>query len=195
MAGSASIELLRAALSAAMGPLPENDMTAFLLIWEPWSAKRKQRIVSIGETERYLYFVTSGVQRVFYEDGEGREATVVFTYAPSFGGVLNSFLRQEPSKYAYEALTASTFLRAPWSAFDSVTREHDVVREQIHATLVQVIGGLIDRMVELQCYSAADKFRNLVQRSPHILQLVPQKYLANYIGIDKTNFSKLMKSL
>jgi hypothetical protein len=31
-----------------------------------------------------------------------------------------------------------------------------------------------------------------LQRSPHILQLVPHKYLANYLGIDATNFSKLL---
>jgi hypothetical protein len=31
-----------------------------------------------------LYFVIEGVQRVYYFDDQSREATLVFTYAPSF---------------------------------------------------------------------------------------------------------------
>jgi len=53
----------------------------------------------------------------------------------------------------------------------------------------------MDRLVELQFYSGEDQFRKLLQRSPHILQLIPHKYLARYIGIDATIFSKLMNSI
>jgi hypothetical protein len=34
-----------------------------------------------------------------------------------------------------------------------------------------------------------------LQRSPHILNLVPHKYLASYLGMDATNFSKLLGSV
>ncbi|MFN3381588.1 MAG: Crp/Fnr family transcriptional regulator, partial [Runella zeae] len=40
-----------------------------------------------------------------------------------------------------------------------------------------------------------DRFRCLLQRSPHILQLVPHKYLANYLGMDATNFIKLINKV
>jgi hypothetical protein len=57
------------------------------------------------------------------------------------------------------------------------------------------LSGLLERIVDLQSYSSEEKFRKLLQRSPHILQLVPQKYLASYLGIDATNFSKLLNSV
>jgi hypothetical protein len=63
-----------------------------------------------------------------------------------------------------------------------------MVRQSLNVTL----SGVLERLVELQCFSSEDKFRRLLQRSPHILQLVPHKYLANYLGIDATNFSKFM---
>ncbi len=59
----------------------------------------------------------------------------------------------------------------------------------------QALSGLLERMAQLQCFSSEEKFKTLLQRSPHILQLVPHKYLANYIGIDPTNFSKLINSV
>lgn len=54
------------------------------------------------------------------------------------------------------------------------------------------LSGVLERIMELQCFTSEQKFKQLLTRSPHILQLVPHKYLANYIGIDATNFSKLI---
>ena len=91
-------------LVSAIGPLSDDDWIAFSGIWRPFSAKRKEAITVAGNIEKSLYFVIDGVQRVYYFDEQGREATIVFTYAPSFGGVINSFLLQQPSKYFYEVI-------------------------------------------------------------------------------------------
>jgi hypothetical protein len=55
--------------------------------------------------------------------------------------------------------------------------------------------GVLERQIELQCFSAEEKFKNLLKRSPHVLQLIPHKYLASYLGIDATTFSKLLGSV
>src|SRR5687768_9427420 len=85
-------------------PLPEEDLNAMTSVWSPVIAKRKEVLTRPGEIERYLYFVVEGVQRVYYYDAKGREATLIFTYAPSFGGVIDSMLLQQPSRYYYETL-------------------------------------------------------------------------------------------
>jgi hypothetical protein len=74
-------------------------------------------------------------------------------------------------------------------------RKHPCVSEAIHVGIMLAFSGLLERMVELQCFSSEEKFRQLLKRSPHILTLVPHKYLANYLGIDPTNFSKLINSV
>ena len=53
---------------------------------------------------------------------------------------------------------------------------------------------ILERQIELQCFSAEEKFRTLLTRSPHVLQIIPHKYLASYLGIDATTFSKLLGS-
>ena len=57
------------------------------------------------------------------------------------------------------------------------------------------MSGIMERLVELECFSAEERFRTLLKRSPHILQLIPHKYLANYLGMDATNFSKLLNQV
>jgi hypothetical protein len=72
---------------------------------------------------------------------------------------------------------------------------HPNINTMIRKGITAALSGLLERIVELQCFSSEEKFRKLMQRSPHILQLVPHKYLANYLGIDPTNFSKLINSV
>jgi CRP-like cAMP-binding protein len=99
------------------------------------------------------------------------------------------------AKYFFETLTPSTFIRALYSDIEELTQTCPSVELMIRKGLSQSLSGLLERLVELQCYSSEDKFRQLLKRSPHILQLVPHKYLANYLGIDPTNFSKLINKV
>ncbi|HTH54452.1 MAG TPA: Crp/Fnr family transcriptional regulator [Cyclobacteriaceae bacterium] len=179
----------------AVHPLDPSEWDSLAAIWKPFKAKRKEILTQAGQKEDHLYFVVDGVQRVFYFDEQQREATLVFTYAPSFGGVLDSFLSQQPSHYSYETLTPSTFIRTSARELFQVIGSSRNVATFVQKGTTQAMSGLLERMVELQCYSSEEKFKALLKRSPHILQLVPHKYLANYIGIDATNFSKLMNSI
>lgn len=176
-------------------PLGNEDWTALATIWQPITAKRKEIITVTGEKEKYLYFVVEGVQRVYYFDEEGREATLVFTYPPSFGGVLDAMLLQQPSRYVYETLTASVFLRALYTDLEHLMGSSIDIATMIRIGLANAMSGLLERLVEVQSFSSEDKFRKLMQRSPHLLQLVPHKYIANYLGIDPTNFSKLINRI
>ncbi len=182
-------------LVSIVKPLTDEEWDAFSAIWQPYTANRKEILTMAGEKERYIYFVTEGVQRVYYYDDRDREATIVFSYAPSFGGVLDAFMLQQPASYFYETLTPSSFYRAGFQDFQSMLEKYHTLQKTITFSLSRTISGMLERMVELQCYSSEEKFKSLLQRSPHILQLVPHKYLANYLGMDPTNFSKLINNV
>jgi len=164
----------------------------FLAIWQEGTAKRKTVLTRAGETERTLYFITEGIQRVYYYDEQDREATIVFTYAPSFGGVADSFLTQTPSRFFVETLTPSSFLKTSFRQLDELMKGHHHIEHLIRLATNYAFSGVLERMIEVQCYTAEEKFRSLMKRSPHILNLIPHKYIANYLGIDATNFSKLL---
>lgn len=142
-----------------------------------------------------MYFVLDGVQRIYYYDEQEREATILFVYALSFGGVLDSFLLKIPSCYYYETLTKSSFLSTSFVQLNELSAKHKEIQSFIQKVLLLSLSGVLERLVELQCFSSEEKFKVLLNRSPHLLKLVPQKHLANYIGIDPTNFSKLMNKV
>ncbi|HVI43592.1 MAG TPA: Crp/Fnr family transcriptional regulator [Chitinophaga sp.] len=175
-------------------PLPQAEWEAFAACWLPVKYKRKTIITTAGETERYLYFVLDGVQRVFCLDGD-KESTMLFTYTGSFSGIMDSFQLQRPSPWYLETLTASRLLRLSYTDFDQLIGRYPLIERMVRLGTVAALSGLLERHRELLSFSAEQKFRVLLTRSPHVLQLIPQKYLASYLGIDPATFSKLMHSV
>ncbi len=186
--------LLKQAFNA-LYPISEDEWQSFALHWHPFKAKRKEILTFTGEQEKYLYFILDGVQRIYYYDEQGREATLVFCYQPSFGGVLDSLMLQNPSKYFFETLTASSFLRIKGEELLKMIEEKKELGIAVRNGIMLSFSGILERLVELQCFTSEEKFRKLLERSPHILQIVPHKYLANYLGIDSTNFSKMINKI
>lgn len=162
--------------------------------WSDYSLGRKQVMTQVGSKEKYLYFVLEGVQRAYIEKGD-KESTLVFTYPPSFSGVVDSLLLQHPSHYCLETITASKFLRIHYNDLIRFINEYRELESWIRIALTDVLSGTLQRNIELLSYSAEERFKTLLQRSPHVLNMIPHKYLASYIGVDATTFSKLLSRI
>jgi CRP-like cAMP-binding protein len=172
--------------------LDEGEWDSFASVWQPFSCKRKTVLTSADSIERHLYFVLEGVQRSFYVGKGNVESTIVFTYPSSFSGIADSFLTQTPSIYYFETLTTSRFLRTSYQQIEELMTGYPAIQKLILRATSFALKGVLERVVELQCFTAEEKFRGLLKRSPHVLNLIPHKYLASYLGIDASTFSKLL---
>ena len=179
----------------AIHPLAEDEWLAFAAGWQEVRYKRKAMLTASGEIERRLYFVLEGAQRAFYV-GEGQqEATIVLTYPNSFSGVADSFLMQKPSNYFLETLTASHFLETSYAHIQQLMNRFHNIERLIRIAASAALMGALERQIELTCFSAEQKFSTLMRRSPHVLNIIPHKYLASYLGMDASTFSKLLATV
>lgn len=175
-------------------PLPPTEWEALAACWHPVEYKRKVVMTTAGEIERYVYFVLEGVQRAFYLEAE-KDATLVFSYTGSFSGIVDSFQLQQPSRYYLETLTNSRFLRMSHTDFNQLALQYPLIERWVRLATAQALAGVLERHIEILTFTAAQKFRMLLTRSPQVLQLIPHKYLASYLGIDPATFSKLLSTI
>ncbi len=175
--------------------LPEAAWNDFASAWQPVSFKRKAVVTAAGEVERYLYFVVEGIQRAYYLSEDGTDVTVVFTYPPSFCGVPDSLQLQAPAHYTVETLTASRMLRMGYQQLQELMDAHRSIERMVRMATAAALYGVMHRQAEIMAFSAEQKFTTFLQRSPHLLNMVPHKYLASYLAIDASTFSKLLSSV
>jgi CRP-like cAMP-binding protein len=163
----------------------------FISKWSEVSYKRKAIITSEWQTEKYIYNVLEGIQRSYYLK-EDKEYVIAFTYAPSFSGIPESFISKSPSKYYLECITDSKMLRLPYSDLEKMMEERREIERLFRKATEMVLIDFIHKHYELLSHTIEERFIAFCKRSPHLLGMVPHKYIASYLGIDPTNFSKLL---
>lgn len=159
----------------------------------PLAVKKGDFLIRAGQVQKELMFVYKGIQLTTF-DNDGVEHVITFSYPLSLAGIPDSFFYQTPAEDSIRALTESEFgclsFQRLQELFDQSQQLERLFRKMVEAKLA----GLIVRHKEFHAYSIKERFRRFAQRSAHLFQLVPHKYIANYLRINPTNFSKLYNS-
>ncbi len=182
------------AFLTSIHPVKGAILDKYLAHWSPYALSKKTIMTAPGETERYMYFVEEGIQKSYYLN-DGKQHVIAFAYAPSFSGIPESFFTQTPSRYYLETLTDSRFLRISYRKHQELMQQHREIETLFRKATEYFLVGVIQRQHELMAYDMKTRFEVFVKRSPHLLNMVPQKDIASYLRIDATNFSKLMNSI
>jgi CRP-like cAMP-binding protein len=174
--------------------IPDNLLNEFLNNWHFTSGDRKEIITSESSIERHLYFTTKGIQKAYYVK-DTKEFTVAFTYPYSFTCIPESFITQKPSKYTFECITDSEFLRISYSDFFRFVENHAEFETLLRKALTGILGGVVNRYHRIIALTMEERFIDFMKTSPQLINQIPHKEIANYLRIDPTNFSKLLNTV
>ena len=172
----------------------EAVLDSYVSLWKEYKIPKKQTMKVPGQIEKHFYFVISGIQKSYYLHKE-KEHIIAFAYPSSFSGIPESFFSQTPSRYYLETITNSIFLRVSYEQHQQFMMQHREIETLFRKIAENFLNGVIQRQHEIMALSMEDRFRVFVDRSAHLLQIIPQKDIASYLNIDATNFSKLINRI
>lgn len=154
---------------------------------------RNDIITREGQVQRELFFVKSGYQ-MSYLNHNGKVHVMAFTYPPNLCTIPDSFLMQRPSQYVLQCITDSEFDCISHSVLMQLFDEEPTLERLFRKFTEAVLVGLIQRHIDLHTLTIEERFKGFASRSPQLLNAVPHKYIASYLDIDPTNFSKLFNT-
>lgn len=174
--------------------LSQADYQLFAENYKLKTFKKGELIIVPGQVQRELYWVKSGVQMSYF-DSHDKIHVSAFTYFPGFCVLPDSFLFQTPSKYFLTCLTDSELEYITYHELQRLFDQSQSIERLFRKATEAILIGVIDRHTELHSMTIEERFKTFCRRSPHLLQPVPHKYIASYLGINPTNFSKLFNSI
>ncbi|MEM8897306.1 MAG: Crp/Fnr family transcriptional regulator [Bacteroidota bacterium] len=140
--------------------------------------KRGDIIQRSGELNTKVYHVKSGLLRSYCIDKNGKEN--IFMFAPEGWFIADSHGPEVPSVLFIDALEDSIVHVLP----KDLTREkHNI------PALTRRIGALQDRVLMLISSNAIERYEYFVKAYPNIVQRVPQKMIASYLGVTPETLS------
>lgn len=165
-----------------------------LWLHERWQLQRRLRrgdfLCAPGKIEQHIWFVADGVLRLYYPAGE-EEVCVGFAYQNNVVSSFPSYVRQQPSSFSIQALAACTVMGISRSDFQQAREQWPGVARFWGDLLSFVTVGLIEREIEVATTTPEERYNNLLERSPHLFQLVPLKYIASYLRITPETLSRV----
>jgi CRP-like cAMP-binding protein len=133
-----------------------------------------------GTLNSKVYKVEKGLLRSYSIDSKGKEH--IYMFAPEGWIVADSQWIDIPTELYIDALEDSTLT--------VLTKDLDKVSDNTVA-LVKRISVLQKRIIMLMSASAIERYEHFVLTYPQIIQRVPQKMIASYLGITPEALSKV----
>ncbi|MHC2993719.1 hypothetical protein OB13_19850 [Pontibacter sp. HJ8] len=166
-------------------------MEAFLPLWKK-RVKLNQYdfLIRQGQVEQGLYLVMSGALRIYYPLPD-EEICVGFGYPHTLLVSFPSFVEGKPSAYYIQALKKSELLGISKADLTQLIEERPNIRRFWYEQMEKALVGKIEREVDLLLPEPAQRLQRVMERSPHLFQHIPKKYIASYLRMSPETLSRL----
>jgi len=170
--------------------LTDEEFGYFESFFEVRHFKKRELLIREGEVEKHLNYIDSGSAMIFFQKGK-EEIVMEFGIENDVISCFNSFFSQKPSHFSIEAMESLTVF--------SITLEN-LEALFAYSVKIETLGRLFTREAYLRKtdfdYHRArttteKRFVEFVQNNGHLIQRIPQKYLASYLGIKPETFSRM----
>ncbi|MBT1707347.1 Crp/Fnr family transcriptional regulator [Fulvivirgaceae bacterium PWU5] len=193
MTNQESISLIEGYVRQVVSPNAE-EWEAFRGILSPRRIRKKELILKQGQVCTFIAFVTEGFLRE-YNFLHDKDVTVDFISPSHFVTDYPSFLLQSPSVQYIEALTdveCLVFKR------DDIHRLYDQYKtwERFGRLIAErIFCNAEARRKNIISKSAEDLYHDFVREYPHVVQHVPQYYIASYLGLSPEHLSRIRRKV
>ncbi|MBD5275735.1 MAG: Crp/Fnr family transcriptional regulator [Bacteroides sp.] len=187
------IEELKRLLKDEVGFLPDGPGLDRLLSHAEWlHVDAKYVVIEMGKTCPDVYILKDGIIRVWDFDGE-KERTFGFGLPGTIFESKHSFVMHGPSYYQAETCCQSVILRIPEREFwDAVESDHSFAVFMLHNAYGELYSHEFKEST-VNNGTARQRFEAMLKYRPIILEKVPQKIIASYLGITSEYFSVLKR--
>ncbi|MGX5817711.1 Crp/Fnr family transcriptional regulator [Chitinophaga lutea] len=155
---------------------------------------KNEFLVERGRVCRHLYFVEQGCLRGCYHL-DGKEVTHWFGFEHDFVTSFHSFTTGQPAVENIQLMEGSVLWAISRDALLGLLDEFHELERLVRIAYEKYYIRLEERYVNSQFSTAAERYEQLMQQSPHILERVPLGYVASYLGISQETLSRVRSRL
>jgi CRP-like cAMP-binding protein len=156
--------------------------------------RKKQFLLEEGEICTYLSFVERGLLKSYNVDKKGVEHVNLFAWEGWWTSDLASFFKEEKAIFTIDAIEESEILMITLADFEKMTLEIPVMDRYFRMLFQNSLFTKERRLLGSVTYSAEEKYLQLAESNPKLLQRVPQNLIASYLGITPETLSRIKKN-
>lgn len=173
----------------------KEEADYFVSLLTTLEVSRKESLLKVGGACTTINYVQAGALRAYYQDDHGTESIIMFALQDWWVTDMYSFISEQPAMLHIDALEDSTiiqlkkedleklYLKVPkFERFFRIIMQNAYIREQL-------------RVIENLSKPAGERYLNFLKKYPKVVERVPLKQIASYLGITPEFLSVVRKNV
>lgn len=179
---------------AQFAPISEEEKQFLEQKLDTDHVKAGEQIVRQGEVCRKLIFLIKGATVMMYER-EGKVFIKDFIFENSLASVYESFITQEPARYALKAITDCTYQSMSYQDLQNAYTKIPQLNIAARILTENIYLNMSKRFESLITQTAEERYLELLERRSSLLSEVPQYMIASFLGITDVALSRIRNRL
>jgi CRP-like cAMP-binding protein len=182
---------------SATGPLDKEKWEQYTAYYHQMEVPVKTTLLREGDIARKAFMVEKGCLRVWFNNN-GKDVTYRFVFENEIVTSAESFRKGTPSLFTIESIEPCTVHWIYKSDLDKILEDlHEIPEfrkvyiDAIHERQVHYMKQFLSFIRD----TPAQRYLNLLEENPRIIQRVPQHYIASYLGITAVSLSRIRSKL
>jgi CRP-like cAMP-binding protein len=157
--------------------------------------KRKQIIFPQNSLFDSLGYIIEGGARTYYIDHQGNEISYLLQLNGDAIGDYAKFISGQSSNLHIQFLIDSEVLYIQKNKLEQL-----IEKDPYWLGFAKYISDMAflsakQRLDELFFFNPEERYLNLLNKSPEVIQKIPQKYIASYLGITNPSLSRIKRRI
>ncbi len=177
-------------LTEIISDLSDKEFEYIMSFFETVKRRKHQFIVQEGDLVHKEYWVVKGCLKAYFLDKDGKEHIVQFATENWWITDYNAFFKKEKATIFIDCLEDCELLSITLAKKEQLCSE---LHKMEHFWRVKLNFGYValqKRILSLLRLSANDRYEQLIGLYPSLVQRVPKKLIASFLGVSRETLSR-----
>ena len=157
--------------------------------------KEKEFLIQEGQIIKYLPFINQGLMVNYRLDDSGEQHVLQIRWTGLWLGDLYSFFSRQPTNFNIMAYQPTELLMINHETFEFITRETPIYERYFRIGIQEAYVETLNQIFKLHSQSAEERYLNLIQNVPTLLDDIPHYLIASYLNVKPQSLSRIRKNL
>lgn len=173
-------------------PVTDQEFELIFSYFTPRNFRRHQFMVQDGNAVTSNYFLVNGLTKSFYVDETGKEHILQFAIDNDWVTDMAAFHAKTVSTLNIYCLENCETLAITYDNIEKLCSQLDKMQYYFRKQMTEENRRLQQRVQCLVTNNAANRYHDLITNYPELIQRVPKKMIASYLGVSRETLSRLI---
>ncbi|MGH2666140.1 MAG: Crp/Fnr family transcriptional regulator [Flavobacterium sp.] len=174
-----------------INPLTDREWEYVMPFFTYKKLKKHQFLLQKEDTVKKEYWIIKGLLKTYAIDDSGKEHILQFAMENYWTSDYYALQYQLPGNLYIDCLEDSEFFCLHLEDREEICRNIPAMTNFFRVKSNYGYIALQQRVMSLLTETAEQKYNNIIKKLPNLIQRVPKKLLASYLGVTRETLSRL----